>query len=720
MQRADGSCVDLDQLTVAAGIALWTVASLVTAALVLRVLVRPAGRAVWAPAATAALATYLGHLLAAVGAGRLTTAASFGLLVVGATSLAMTVMALMRTHQRVALLRGWLDTLSGLLLAISVTLAAAARPVQRALDLEMAQTSLILAVPACAAFLTLFALTGLRNTGALATAPAQLVLGALVVLAAAESAQLLQRVGVLDASPPIGVHEVGLPLFLVLLATASWTRSPVVVVVDEPARSVMLGPVLQLGIAGALLGVDHAVGLPTATVVLALCVIAISLVCVLLVYRLISSLNGSRQQALTDELTGLGNRRALSAALAGVGSGQALSLTLVDLDRFKEVNDVLGHDAGDELLRQVAARLLASSPADEVVVRQGGDEFALVRPATTAAVAAARAARVVIALEAPFTLGGHQVSVDASMGVAAAPEHTRDAEELQRMADSSMYRAKESRGGVVVYDAEVDAARRAELDLVADLRDAVAHDRLDVHFQPQLEAATGALVGVEALVRWQHPTRGMLGPFAFLPLAERNGLMDAITRQVLRRALVAKPQIDGGSGSRMSVNISATSLLDPYLVTTVGALLLDHGVPPHELMLEITETELMLDAAVSRRVVAELVALGVGVSIDDYGTGHSSLAYLKDLPATELKLDRSFVAELGTDARIATIVRSTVDLAHSLGLRLVAEGVEDAATLDALAALGVDDTQGYHHSRPVPADELARWAARRRVTAPAR
>ncbi len=710
--------MDLDQLTVAASIALWTVASLATAALVAQVVVRPAGRGVWAPAAVGALATYLGHLLAAAGAGRPPTAASFVLLVIGAASLAMSVMALLRTHQRVGLLRAWLDVLTGALMVVSVTLAAAARPVQRALDLDMAPASLLLAVPACAVFLALFALTGLRNTRALSTAPARLFLAAFVVMAVAEVAALLRVVGVPGAAAPIGVHEVGLPFFLVLLAAASWLRAPAVVVADEPARSIMAGPVIQLGVAGTLLGLDHAVGLPTAAVLLALCVVAISLVSILLVYRLITSLNGSRHQARTDELTGLGNRRALSLALAGVSDGRGLSLTLIDLDRFKEVNDVLGHDAGDDLLRQVAGRLLAGSPADELVVRQGGDEFALVRPATTAVEAAARAARVVTALEAPFTLGAHEVSVDASMGVAATPEHTGDAEELQRMADSSMYRAKEGGGGVVVYDAAVDAARRADLDLVGDLRDAVANDRLDVHFQPQLEAATGALVGIEALVRWQHPTRGMLAPFAFLPLAERNGLMDAITRQVLRRALVAKSQIDGGSGSRMSVNISATSLLDPHLVTTVGALLLDHGVPPHELMLEITETVLMLDAVVSRRVVSELVALGVGVSIDDYGTGHSSLAYLKDLPATELKLDRSFVAELGTDPRIATIVRSTVDLAHSLGLRLVAEGVEDAATLERLVALGVDVTQGYHHSRPVPAEELARWAAQRRAASP--
>ena len=705
----------------AAALVLWGVGVLATLALGARVLLRSGQRAVWVPACLAALVVCLGHAPAAPGDAVVDDTAAWPLVVAGASLLAASVMALVRLHQRLAVLRAWLDVVAGALIVVAVVLAAALGPARRATGLDASSASLLLAVPACAVLVALFAVVGLHVAGALRTARAQLLVGALIVLAAAESAGALQRVGVLGrvgavgTRAPVGVHEVGVALALVLLAAAAWAPSPTVVLADERGRAVMIGPLAQLVAVGVVLGLDQAVGLPTAAVALALGAMAVQLVCILLVYRLITALHGSRRQAHTDELTGLGNRRALAAALARVGAGDPLSLTLVDLDRFKEVNDVLGHDAGDELLRQVAARLLVGAAGDEVVVRQGGDEFALVRPGGDAGSAAARAAALVAALEAPFVLGSHQVSVAASVGVAAAPEHAVGDEELLRTADSAMYRAKAAGGGVVVYDATTDAERRAGLELVADLREAVARDGLEVHYQPQLDAATGALVGVEALVRWHHPTRGMLAPAAFLPLAQRGGLMDAVTRQVLARALASKALIDGGSGARMSVNISATCLLDPHLVATVGALLLEHGVPPDQLMLEITETELMLDAAVSRRVVAALVELGVGVSIDDYGTGHSSLSYLKDLPACELKLDRSFVAELGTDPRIATIVASTVDLAHSLGLRLVAEGVEDARTLERLVGLGVDVTQGYHHSRPVPAAELARWAAQRRA-----
>ncbi len=711
--------MDVDQLAAVPGTALWSVTALATVALVARVARRPAGRTVWAPATLAAAALCASHLPDALGGGTVGDTASLWLALLGTALLTVSLVALLRLHQRIALLRAWLDMVAGALILVSILIAVASEPLQQVTGLDGPAASLLLAGPGCAVLVALASLVGLRVAGALATGRARFFVGSLSVLAAAETAGVLERTGMLAADAPIGVHEVGVPLALVMLAASSWVPAALLVPADEPDRAVMIGPVVQLVDAGVILGVDHAIGLPTPAVVLALCVMAVQLVCVVLVHRLVSSLHGSHHQARTDELTGLGNRRALAAALTGAGSRSSLSLTLLDLDRFKEVNDVLGHESGDDLLRQVAERLLAGAETGEVVVRQGGDEFAVVRQGSDAEDAALRAAGIVTALEEPFTLGEHQVSIAASIGIAAAPQHATDAVELLRMADSAMYRAKEAGGGVVVYDGAIDAARRADLELVADLRVAVANDQLSVHFQPQLEAATGALVGVEALVRWQHPTRGMLAPFVFLPLAERNGLMEALTRQVLRRALAAKNLIDGGTGSRMSVNISATSLLDPHLVTTVGSLLQEHAVPPPELMLEITETELMLDATVSRRVVNELVGLGVGVSIDDYGTGHSSLSYLKDLPATELKLDRSFVAELGSDPRIATIVRSTVDLAHSLGLRLVAEGVEDEETLERLIALGVDVTQGYHHSRPVPAEELARWAAQRRIAAPA-
>jgi EAL domain-containing protein (putative c-di-GMP-specific phosphodiesterase class I) len=266
-----------------------------------------------------------------------------------------------------------------------------------------------------------------------------------------------------------------------------------------------------------------------------------------------------------------------------------------------------------------------------------------------------------------------------------------------------------------VADRAADDAGRREASLAADLRAAVAAGALVAHFQPQLDAATGDLAGVEALVRWPHPELGLLGPERFLGLAEALGLMGGLTRLVLHQALAQVAPLRGGAPARVSVNVSASSLLDPDLATDVAAALLEHGVAPEELVLEITESELMQDAGECLRVVHALVELGVGVSIDDYGTGHSSLAYLRYLPAVELKLDRSFADDLCRDERLADIVRTTIDLAHTLGMRLVAEGVEDEETLVRLRELGADVTQGHHHAAPVPGPELTAWVAAHRA-----
>ena len=665
------------------------------------------------------------HLLGVVpglggpGAG---TASGLGAVVAYAVLLGAQ-LRLLRERLLAWVLHAWLDAASGVLCLLALGCTVALEPLREAtgaggpaalLLLVRASTSVMMLVLAVAtssfqrevrdARVLLFA----AGAGALALVDTGSVLGALGLL------------GAVGGGPgPVTRVAVGV-LVAALLVLAAWRPRPPGLVARDADTPAVVVPAVVIVLCCTVLGLDHAVGVPTPAAAAALCCIAVTMVTVVLVFRQVASLQATRHQALTDELTGLGNRRALVARLEGVDAGAPLALVLVDLDRFKEVNDVLGHGAGDELLRQVAARLLAGSPDGETVVRQGGDEFALVLPGVTAAVAAARATDLVRRLGQPFPLGAREVSVAASVGVAAAPEHATDAEELQRRADSAMYRAKAAGGGVQVYDHRVDAERRDEAALVDELRSAVARGDLAVHFQPQLDAA-GDLVGVEALVRWEHPDRGLLGPARFLGLAERHGLMDELTAVVLRRSLGQVAALgSGGHRLRVSVNVSATCLLDPRLVTTVAVLLAEHGVAAGDLLLEITETELMLDAEVSGRVVADLAALGVGVSIDDYGTGCSSLAHLKDLPVSELKLDRSFTAQLTSDRRTADIVRTTVDLAHSLGLLIVAEGVEDEPTLRRLRALGVDITQGYHHSRPLPAAELHRWVADHRAARPAR
>ncbi|PPK98576.1 diguanylate cyclase (GGDEF)-like protein [Kineococcus xinjiangensis] len=531
---------------------------------------------------------------------------------------------------------------------------------------------------------------------------------------------------------PTAVHGAATALALAAWAVASRMPRPAPAPrLDESAGAVAIGPALIVPLCLALLWWDHVRALPTQAVALALAtLVLLSLKATTVVHRL-AQLNSTRRQALTDPLTHLGNRRALTARLHELeGGDEPFSLSLVDLDGFREVNDTLGHEAGDELLRQVAARLREGCGADDLVVRQGGDEFALLSPGSTLEAATERAQRLHDLLRVPYLLEGKRVHVGGSLGVTASPGRGPVADVLLRQADAALHAAQAGGGGAVAYSAELDEARQRAAETVAQLLDAVGSPRrrggpgpggrIVAHYQPQMDPLTGAVVGAEALVRWEHPTRGVLAPFHFLAAAEEHGLMPALTELMLEDALTRVKQWRELGCDRISVNVSATCLRDDRLVATVRAGLLRHGVPASSLVLEITETEIIEDLATSKRVLAELVELGVGVSIDDYGTGYSSLAHLRDLPVEELKLDRSFTAELVTDARTRAIVRTTVDMAHSLGLRLVAEGVEDARTLEVLRLLGVDQTQGYFHSRPVPPAELSAWlrenaAARPRV-----
>ncbi len=425
------------------------------------------------------------------------------------------------------------------------------------------------------------------------------------------------------------------------------------------------------------------------------------------------ALERSRVQARTDELTGLANRRALLEALgdgaraAPVTPDRPLELLLLDLDGFKEVNDSLGHAAGDALLALLGRQLREGAPGC-LVARLGGDEFAVVLPRDgTSGRATALAARLREVVGAPVQVQGTRVVVGASVGhgVLDGPVVGAVADELLRRADVALYRAKSSHDGCVTWTPALDEGLKDRLQLLSELRAALASPhQIQAHYQPKTDPRTGAVVGYEALARWQHPDRGLLLPGDFLPAVERAGLLPALTLRVLEQSVGFLAQLrSDGRDVPVAVNLSAPDLLDVQFPQTVAQLLARHGVPPRQLRLEVTETVVMSDP---ERIIATLVGLraqGVGLSLDDYGTGLSSLGYLRVLPVDELKIDRSFVRDLLTDRACALIVSSTIGLAHDLRLHVVAEGVEDQPTLEALATAGVDAVQGWHTGRPATA-----------------
>lgn len=423
------------------------------------------------------------------------------------------------------------------------------------------------------------------------------------------------------------------------------------------------------------------------------------------------------RQAITDELTGLGNRRQLFQVLdtffadsvSEDGEHRPMAFLFVDLNHFKEINDSFGHPAGDELLRQVGPRLTSAAQNENVVLRLGGDEFGVVLVGADATAAAVVADRIAHALEEPFEIHEMRTHIGVSIGIATVPNDATDAPGLLWCADVAMYRAK--LGGVAhaAYDAHVDGDEH-QLLMVDELRDAVANGELILHYQPQLDLRTGRIVAVEALVRWPHPRLGLVPPLKFLPLAEDAGLMQSLTALVLDKALAqCSAWWSSGRYLAVSVNVTSKNLLDEGFTDLVFAQLDRHHLPPEALALEITETSIITDFEASQAVIMRLRELGVVVSIDDFGAGYTSLAYLANLAVRELKLDCALITGLGADReeRDLELVRATIDLGHAMGLRVVAEGIEDGATLELLRELGCDLAQGYLISKPMPADELA-------------
>jgi diguanylate cyclase (GGDEF)-like protein len=428
----------------------------------------------------------------------------------------------------------------------------------------------------------------------------------------------------------------------------------------------------------------------------------------------------SEHQANHDSLTGLTNRTLFSSlvtdALRRGAETAPLAVLLMDLNRFKDVNDTLGHRFGDLLLQQVGLRLQHPLRDGDVVARLGGDEFAILLGDLPDRDTAERIAeRLHKTLEGPFTIDGYTLEVDASIGIARYPDDGKDVDTLLQRADVAMYRAKENHLPQLTYSAEHDHHTPARLGLVSDLRRAVDNEELVLWYQPQVDLRRDEVVGVEGLVRWCHPTLGLLQPDAFIETAERTGLIKALTYRVLDLALrQCHSWKERGLDLRVAINLSARALLDRRLPDEIELRLRKWGLEPESLRLEITESSLMADPTMALLVTKELSAQGIALAIDDFGTGYSSLAYLRQLPVREIKIDKSFVMSMATSRSDAVIVRSTVDLGHNLGLVVVAEGVEDQRSLAQLRALGCDTAQGYYLSPPIPADQVEHWVAGRR------
>lgn len=427
-----------------------------------------------------------------------------------------------------------------------------------------------------------------------------------------------------------------------------------------------------------------------------------------------------RQLAFWDRLTGLPNRvqfrDILVSALAEAARSDqpsehaGVAVIMMDLDRFKHVNDVLGYVAGDELLKAVAARLAAVVHEGECLARVGGDEFGILLKGCSPEQALVQSRRFLAALEAPMVLGEQTIDLAAGVGVACWPEHAADADQLLSRAEVAMYAAKKDTHVPLAYDPQQDAGSAKTLSLISDLKQALEKQELRLYLQPKIRLDTATLVGAEALVRWQHPSRGLVPPMAFIPFAEQTGFIRHLTQWVFGACASEQPALAALGVQRVSVNLSTRDLLDQDLPDKFDAMLRAHGATAQGICLEITESAIMDDPQRAEGTLNRLAAAGFKLSIDDFGTGYSSLAYLKRLPVHELKIDQSFVKGMTTSEGDAKIVRSTIDLAHNLGLQVVAEGVETPDMANALAGMACDEVQGYHYGRPMPVSEFCEWA----------
>ena len=609
----------------------------------------------------------------------------------------------------------WIDGVVALLAVSSLLAAWLVVPIESGLSGGVAATVVGLAYPIADSLMLLVAILGLVLLGSAAGGALWWFSGALAVMGLAD---LTYWARLSSSGYFAGTWlDVLWPLANVMLAFAAWRPVRLTVRRHSSQGLLLIAPVASVLVAGGVLvyGTSHAA--PAVAVAMA----AASLVGV--VVRLAATVTETgrmmvaQRVAATDELTELPNRRGFttraSRVLATVDADSPAALLMLDLDGFKEVNDSLGHHAGDRLLIGVATRLRESlrSP-DDVLGRLGGDEFALMLARVDAREAVQVAGRIALALAPAFDIDGVKVQTSASIGLALAPTHGTDLSLLLRRADIAMYRAKAGHLGYAAYDGQGDQLGEDRLQRTAELRRAVQGGELVLHYQPKVELATGRVVAVEALVRWERPGHGIVPPDDFLPLVEEAGLMPALNTAVLEMA-VAQSALwrEAGLLISIAVNLSAGAVVDEDLPRYLDELLARFGVPADLLQIEITEEALLRDRPRAQAVLARLRQAGIRISIDDYGSGYSSLAYLRELTVDEIKLDKSFVLPMADDARAASIVRSTIDLAHALGLQIVAEGVEQRAAAQDLAACRCDTAQGFFWSKALPAAELTAWLA---------
>jgi diguanylate cyclase (GGDEF)-like protein len=512
------------------------------------------------------------------------------------------------------------------------------------------------------------------------------------------------------------------PTALAMIVIAAWRPAPAKNIRRYEGWALLIPALLFSAAAIALLALDHVRRLSNVSIALAVVTLSAAAIKLALGHREgLQVAAETRRLAFTDDLTGLGNRRMLGAHLdSAERTSVPFGLLLIDLDRFKEINDSLGHSAGDDLLRQVGNRFASRCRAGDLLVRLGGDEFAVVvHPVADSSFASEAgewnepqdvAEQLLAALDRPMQVGGMSVHIAASIGIAYHSLAAYEADQLLQRADVAMYEAKSSHTRIVVYSAGRDPNSVDRLQTIEDLRDGIKRGEIVCYYQPQIDLQTGRVLGVEALARWEHPLKGTLSPGDFLPLAEGAGLIGSMTVAVLRAALQQCRQWrDDGRQLRMSVNLSPTTLLDENTPELVRGLLAEFGLPSSLLTLEITEDVLVADGARALRALQQLRLFGVQIALDDYGTGYCSLAYLRDLPVDELKIDGTFVALLEHDIKTAAIVRSTIALAHDLGLIVVAEGVETRPAADWLTRHGCDIGQGFVFARPLRPTTLELW-----------
>jgi diguanylate cyclase (GGDEF)-like protein len=621
------------------------------------------------------------------------------------------IILLARRHWRGVPAGVWLD---GLVAGLGLAAAGAIvvfEPVLHSLTGSVGVAAVGLSYPICDLLLAalvvgVFALRGWRLDRSWA-----LIGAGFLVLTVADSIYMLHVAhGATDASSVANLFYLA---GVALIAFAAWQQPERSELPQTDGTSTLLVPG-AFALAGlALLGYDQFGRLGVLPVALALLTVLAALLRTVLAFRDLRTFNEARRQAVTDDLTALPNRRLfqqrLEEAIArGDRAGDGMAVLIVDLDRFKELNDALGHHSGDQLLRQIGPRLSSLLRPVDTLARLGGDEFGVVIDAPANEMdALAVANRIRDVLAQPFVVQALALRVDASIGIALFPGHADTAGELLRRADVAMYQAKELRSGRELYAPERDTHSRDRLALAAELERALHGDEIEVYFQPKADARTREIAAVEALARWRHPVHGLLQPGDFIPLAETTGLIRSLTRRVMDLALaqcVAWRQ--DGFDLRVSVNVSVADLLDDNLPTQVAAALEHHQLPSTALVIEITESSVLTDPVRIHDVLSRLKQIGVLLALDDFGTGFSSLGHLKSLPVDEIKIDRSFVDQMTTNTADSAIVHATIQLAHRLGKRVVAEGVEDENTWQLLAAAGCHLIQGYALSCPLPPEQL--------------